>query len=454
MDILYNEAGIPLMMQSTYLFGDTYTDRAAINSFEAKNALLMPHNEWYRDYMLVDQYKVMAWGKANKFPQFAAKLISETTVLDAGLKFLWFLTLGQGLFPCTVTGYDDDGNELLQAIDDPKLTRFINSRMCRKYMEKVLRDYFKFGNGAVHFVPGLDLKSIVGLNPLNALMYRYTEADAYGNRQALISGYWPAIPATDQYRVVPVLNEYDPEGQADLLNQLGQLQDGFVYPIRESWSNEDAYGEPRWWPAFVAGWVDIAHLVPQYLKKAYKNQTTWKWHVQIPYSYWDKKFPVNDYKSTQERKTAINQFMDTIEQNLLGPENAEKPLFTNYAINEANGRIEEEWKITALDNKYTGNENLVTSSAANSEILFSLMVNPNVFGAGMPGGTYSMNQGGSNIREAFLVNIANAWKDRQQILDPLELYIRLNGLPECQLRFRNTILTTLDKGAGTQKTLS
>jgi hypothetical protein len=82
------------------------------------------------------------------------------------------------------------------------------------------------------------------------------------------------------------------------------------------------------------------------------------------------------------------------------------------------------------------------------------MVNPNVFGAGMPGGTYSMNQGGSNIREAFLVNIANAWKDRQQILDPLELYIRLNGLPECQLRFRNTILTTLDKGAGTQKTLS
>ena len=35
----------------------------------------------------------------------------------------------------------------------------------------------------------------------------------------------------------------------------------------------------------------------------------------------------------------------------------------------------------------------------------------------MPGGTYAGNQGGSNIREAFLVNIANAWIDRQNILD-------------------------------------
>ena len=75
-------------------------------------------------------------------------------------------------------------------------------------------------------------------------------------------------------------------------------------------------------------------------------------------------------------------------------------------------------------------------------------------GAGMPGGTYAGNQGGSNIREAFLVNIANAWIDRQNILDPIELYIKMNGMPECELRFRNTVLVTLDTGSGTKKTLS
>jgi hypothetical protein len=83
------------------------------------------------------------------------------------------------------------------------------------------------------------------------------------------------------------------------------------------------------------------------------------------------------------------------------------------------------------------------------------MLNPNVLGAGMPGGTYAGNQGGSNIREAFLVNIANAWLDRQNLLDPLEAFIRFNGADEkIEWRFRNTILTTLDTGSGTQKTLS
>ena len=199
--------------------------------------------------------------------------------------------------------------------------------------------------------------------------------------------------------------------------------------------------------------VSLPHEVPKFLKKAYENQTTWKWHIQIPYSYWDKKFPVEDFEP-DERKKKIQEFMDKIEQNLCGVENAEKPLFTHYAVNEANGKVEEEWKITALDNKYKGGENLVTSAAANSEILFALMVNPNVFGAGMPGGNYAGNQGGSNIREAFLVNIANAWIDRQNLLDPIKMFLKDKYREDIDLRFRNTVLTTLDSGAGTTKTLS
>lgn len=83
-----------------------------------------------------------------------------------------------------------------------------------------------------------------------------------------------------------------------------------------------------------------------------------------------------------------------------------------------------------------------------------MLVNPNVLGAGMPGGTYAGNQGGSNIREAFLVNIANSWIDRQNLLDPLEMMLRINGYTDVELRFRNTVLTTLDTGDGTKKTLS
>lgn len=113
---------------------------------------------------------------------------------------------------------------------------------------------------------------------------------------------------------------------------------------------------PIWWPAYVCGWVEIAHLIPHFLKKAYKNQITWKWHVQIPYSYWEKKYPSKDY-SAKEREAAIQKYMDSVEQNLCGPDNAEKPIFSHYAVNEMNGRIEEEWKIKPLENKYQGSDN-------------------------------------------------------------------------------------------------
>lgn len=451
MEILFNKQGAPLIMNSTIAFMDTYADADFVNAYKEKNALF-PKDNWRQRYVYVDDKKVVAWGKGNRFPQMAAKMISETTVLNTGLRFLWKLILGQGVYACKVTGYDAKGNEELAPIDNKDIQSFLNGRMCRKYMEKVLRDYVKFGNGATQFVPDAN-GNIMGLNPLNALWYRYTEADDNGNREAIISGDWPINRGN--YNVLPVLNDYDPELMADSFKFTGSAKKGFVYSVKDSFSNEDCYGEPRWWPAFISGWIDIAHLVPKYLAKAYKNQTTWKWHVQIPYSYWDKKFPVKSFKNIEERKQAINSYMDSIESNLLGAENAEKPIFTNYTVNEMNGRVEEEWKITPLANKYDSNNNLVTSAGANAEILFSLAINPAIFGS-MPGGSYSQNLGGSNIREAFLVNIANAWIERQNILDPLNLFLKMkfNITEEVQLRFRNTILTTLDTGAGTQKTLS
>lgn len=455
MEILFNKEGTPLMMTSTVAMVES-VGRPENYDIRTRD-ILAPYDINLTETIAYKDYRVMNWGKDNAFPLMAGREISTTSVLNTGLKFLRSLTVGQGIYPCKVTGWDEKGNERLEPVDDAQIGRFLNSRMVRRYLEKVSRDYFKFGNGAVQMLPDQSGSRIVGLNPLNALFYRYTLPDSWGACKCIVSGCWPSTPginAGDKVQVLDCLMEYDPDLHLEWLKLAGKLKKPFVFPIRDSWSNNDYYGEPIWLPSYVLGWVDVAHMVPLFLKKAYKNQITWKWHVQIPYSYWDKKFPVNDFKDATARKMAIQKRMDEVEQNLCSIENAEKPLFTHYAINEANGKIEEEWKITALDNKYKGGENLVTSAAANSEILFSLMVNPNVFGAGMPGGSYAGNQGGSNIREAFLVNIANAWIDRQNLLDPITLMLRANGVKDVELRFRNTILTTLDTGAGTQKILS
>lgn len=457
MDILFDAKGTPRMLNSVYFFGDTANDaktgireRDILAPFDVSrmNCTPVPGTD----------KMVMNWGKDNQFPLNAADTIASTSVLNTGLKFIRELTVGQGLYACEVTGVDDKGNEVLQPIKDRRIQDYLDSPMVRRYLELASRDYFKFGNSAVQMMPSMKGDQIAALAPVNALYFRYTLPDAYGQCETCVSPYWGQLHCVPgaEVRFLYTLPNVRPDAFAHAMMAGGKLKESIVYPVRDSWSNNDWYSEPIWLPAYRLGWVDIAHMVPQFLKKAYQNQVNWKWHVQIPYSYWDRKYPDSKYQSIEARKQDIQRDMDKIEQNICGVDGAEKPLFTNYAVNEM-GRIEEEWKITALDNKYKGNDNLVTSAAANSEILFALMVNPNVMGAGMPGGTYAGNQGGSNIREAFLVNIANAWIDRQCLLDPIGLSMELNGWTEgakVKIKYRNTILTTLDSGAGTKKTLS
>ena len=95
------------------------------------------------------------------------------------------------------------------------------------------------------------------------------------------------------------------------------------------------------------------------------------------------------------------------------------------------------------------------SAAANSEILFSLMVNPSVLGAGMPGGPYSGNAGsGSDIREGLLVSMILSHIEKQSVLDPVEVMFEFNGLHDIELKYRNITLTTLDSGRNTQESLT
>jgi len=455
MDIIYNKKGTPLMVSSTSYFAVTNGAPQGITPEEKKALIKVVDTKIDQDFTSIEGKKLLSWAANNDFPQWADKIISSTSVLNSGLKFIRNFTIGQGIYAAQVDGFDADGNEVLSPYKDPAVQQLLYSkrRMFRNYMENCGRDYFKFGAAAVQLIPNIDGSQIVGLNTINAYFWRLTQRDANAFEQLVVSGKFPDTPGKEDFSVFDVLLEYDPDMDLDIRRYEKKNLQNMIMMVRDSWSNRDTYSEPIWLSAYLAGWIDIAKSVPAYLKKVYKNQATWKWHIQIPYSFWDKKFPEGEFDKPEDRMAAIDLYMEDIEKNLLGAENAEKPLFTHYSVNDQ-GKVEEEWKITALDNKSKEGDKLVTSAAANSEIMFALMINPNVLGAGMPGGTYAGNQGGSNIREAFLVNIANSWVDRQNLLDPIQTMLRYNGYPDVELRYRNTILVTLDHGSGTQKNLA
>jgi len=211
---------------------------------------------------------------------------------------------------------------------------------------------------------------------------------------------------------------------------------------------------PDWDTAWRSGWIEVAHKIPTFLKKAYKNAMSLMWHIQIPDTFWEVRFPKEKYESTKLREDAINKYLDGFEENLTSEENPAKSLITGFSLNE-NGKAEEKWIIERLENSIKAEDRLSTSAAANSEILFSLMVNPSVLGAGLPGGPYSGNAGsGSNIREGLLVSLILNYIEKQQVLDPIELMFEFNGIHDVELVYRNIILTTLDTGKSTEETLA
>lgn len=452
-EILWNKQGDPLMVS-----GRSYMGVTKGGPTEAPKKLASPKPAGTDlDKTKVGEIEIASWGPNNDWPTKADEIISRVGVLNTGLRFTRNFTLGQGIYPCIVDGYDEKGNEILKRVEDKTVAIFANSRMVRRYMEKALRDYLKLGIAFVQILMNAEGDKCVGINTINAKYCVLGVANKLGVvEKCVVSGKWPNTPSEGEYEVFDVLDEYDPFADLQRRRWAGQTAGkSFIMCIRDSWSNNEYYGSPLWYACYLAGWIDIAGMIPAFLKKAYANQITWKWHIQIPYSFWDRQFPKNNYADIKLRQAAINDYMDSIEDNLCGTDNADKPIFTFFEINPQNGKAEEQWIIKPLENKLSNEQNLITSAAANSEIMFAIMVNPNVMGAGMPGGTYAGNQGGSNIREAYLVNVANAWLDRQGILDPIETVHRFNGGNESvEWRFRNTVLTTLDTGAGTTKTLS
>jgi hypothetical protein len=446
MSEIVNYKGIPLArVKGRALFATTgapQTETVKIKQTKTADLDTFSHNK----------VKYASWGSSNAFPDEAIKIIGKTGVLSSGINYRCRVCHGLGIVPVKVIGYDEALNEQIEVIKDTNLLKFLRGYTCRNYLTGSFRDLIKLGNCFPLLVPNLDGKRIARIDALNARHCRLSE----DKKKLIVFGNFENSSSPDTTAVVyDILDETDP--MQDLRMRMykdKKIEKPIAFPrIRNYFSNNDYYAEPDWWSAQEAGWIEIANQIPTFLKNAYKNAMSVMYHVQIPYAYYDKYFPESAYKTTAARHEAIKDYQDKFEESLCGTENAQKTIFTTFALNES-GRAEEKVEITKIDSKFAFDEKLSTSAAANGEILFSLMVNPSVVGAGTPGGPYAGNAGsGSDIREAFLVNVVMSYIEKNQVLDPLELMLEINGYQDIDLKYRNIVLTTLDKGKNTEEKL-
>lgn len=446
---------------------------------------------------------VAFWGEDNRFPQNVEQQLAYVGIAKSALAFKAAALYGGGIVPGKIIGQNEKTNEdVFQPLDRTKykvVYDFLEGRQMPRFFMEYFQDWVWYANCFPELIFSKDAKSFTGMVHQESCDCRFEQMSDDGViKKVFLSKLWGMGP--DQYA------KFDKDkklkvmldgGSADLLTRdskflktldsvdmynslasakaialglrntkgLGKFK-SCILPVNYPSPNKTYYQVAYWDGARLSGWFEIAAKIPNLIKTLYEKAFQIKYHIEIPETYWEKEFGTEKWgtMTPDERAQAKSKKLQQMDEFLSGSENAYKTFVSFFQIDpqghEDYGRI----KITALEDKTNLNKELITSSAANIEILMAMQVHPALFSSGMIGsGGGGMGAGsGSNIREAFLVYNAGLNLERKVVLEPLRLIADFNrevgGMSEwpegLEFRTRDTVLTTLDTGSGSKKIVS
>jgi hypothetical protein len=401
------------------------------------------------------------WGSDNKLPMQMAADIETCGILDAIIDGKARFGLCNGLLPALVH-YNENGETIIdEIVTDPEIMDFLEDNNHFFQTMGWMKDLCGFGNGVARILLNLGRDKITAFQRDDITEMRYEKMNPSTGiiENILLSADWDKIKSINDNRIrkINLLNPSNP--LADLRNKikttshLTEFAITFKYP---TW-NKKYYSMPRWYAA--REWVKIAQGIPSMKAAMFANNMRPKYMVMITQAYWSKVFSgegkaVDDYteQQIQEKKQAL---YDEIDQYLAGNDNAYKTVFCD-SYTAPDGTLHPEIEITPIEDTTKQGELLPDSAAANSEIAFSMLFNPAIIGASMPSGPYTNSQGGSNVREATLIQVIIHELERRNIRTLFNLIKRFNGWdkaafikPGTTLEFiiPATIPTTLDTGS-------
>lgn len=437
---------------------------------------------------------VAYWGEDNRFPQNIENQLEYCGVAQSALNFRSKIIGGNGIIAGKITGYKDDGTEIFVPITydikNPVIKLIESSTFKRSYIE-FLQDFVKFGNCFPEMIFSNNGKLITGFTHQESCDGRFKQMGDDGKiSKVFLSKLWGS--SKDQYskfdpkkwvmglienpkiiyevdnifvKELDCIDMYNPVESAKsiALNTEWRTElKSAILPVNYPSTNKTYYQVPFWDGARLGGWIEIASKIPQLYKTMYNNAFNIKYHIEVPDTYFSDLYGKQEWTemSPIDRQTKRKKLADDMDEYLSGSDNAYKTLVTTFYYDSVNKQDYGHIKIAAIENKSNIDKDLVASSAATDEILMSMQTHPALFKNGMTG-SRSGGGSGSNIREAFLIQIALLKQERDLALEPLNLIrdynIEVGNQSEWEnvvFKFRDTILTTLDTGAGTSKTIS
>lgn len=403
----------------------------------------------------VGKFKFAPWGESNTEPQNILKQIGDIGVAGRGILTNVYAHYGTGL---NLYEEDELGNKQKVGYKKyPAFVEFDKINYANQIALEFIHDFECFSMGFVEFVLSRDFNRVNRMKRQPASFCRFEVMNEKSGRiqNVAINANWSS-PDHNFTQVVPCFSMYDYFDDIKAYCKKKKIYK-FIIPFFAPRLGEVYYNKPFWTAPLKNGWADVVLSVPAVKNAIAKNQTHFKYLIHVSEKYFqisngtDKHNGyVWDSFSAKEKIEKKRELIDALDAHMSGVEAGGRSL-TVPMIPGMDGKPEETIKIVPIDDKLKDGAYLPDASAANTEILFALGVDPSIVGIGIPGSS-NLSGSGSDKREAYTILCANKMADRTISTLPFYFVRDWNGWgDDLDFGFPNVNLTTLDKNKDGQE---
>ncbi|GAB3956721.1 hypothetical protein GCM10028805_47480 [Spirosoma harenae] len=402
---------------------------------------------------------IMPWGEGNDFPQRLAELYNQDSLIPATLGDLANTVVGGGVMAVLVD-VNEKGQKIYKPLTgDPaiiaEIRDFLSHPKFSLYLREMAADVTEFFNGWVELIISKDRSIITSLEPLNAEECRWCRMRANGDKPFIhLNANWPRYQPT----LTETLTTLDPY-RPDLIEW---MREGdfykVVYPISYPTPGKRYYSLPHHYSIVESGWLDVHRAIPKFKKFLMQNQMTLKYHWKVDKEYWKDMYGDAYSKGSPAQKRDIKRkWLEQMNKSLTDVTKTGNSIVTDVSWDQVNRVWKDHITVTPITDAITDGKYIQDNMEAAVNILYAFNVDPT--SSGFAGGDkMGAKSGGSDKREAHLIKQQKVRPFRDMLLEPLRFKARYDGwkaaIPLLDFVFDDTILTTLDTGAGTDKILS
>lgn len=397
-----------------------------------------------------DTYAV--WGDDNLSPQNFFKKLIKTDAAVGGLDVLVSAHYGTG-FQLHQEFESENGVETKQKLPQsfPDIKQFFDQTRWQIFMSEIIGDYETFNICYPEFLLSPDKSKIISVKRHQAAHCRLGTPNEKNGRieKVYINTDWENY--NEDY--TEEIHFFTPEVHWEELKEHCKSKkiDRFVIPVVAPLTSEKMYPVVKWHSSFRNGWVDVVLSVPEFKKYMFENQLNIKQLVYVADDFFSHKYGQTIWKDfkEEEKEELREELVSKIDSHLSGNEASGRSLVSPY-FRDQNGNLIKGIEIVPIDDKIKDGNFLPDAASGNSQILFSMGVDPCLLGAGIPGGK-NLSGSGSDKREAYTI-LCTRMPIRR--IRTLEIFARIrdwNGWDSTLVgKFPNINLTTLDKNPNGQ----